>query len=139
MPWMEDVASLLTTASVGVLNTNIFLSSQAGIPLGPGPYLSVHETAGFAPERLHTDDDGVLNAAAYERPGAQILVRAKDHAEARAMSRAAYNALDGNYNLTINGTWYREIQALQRPFDIGPDDNKRIRMVFNILGVKALS
>lgn len=139
MPWAEDIMLLLTTAAVGVANTNIFLSSQSPVPLGPGPYLSIHETAGFPPERLHTDDSGRLNAAAYERPGAQILVRGMDYVAARAMSRAAFNALDGHYNETINGTWYREIQALQRPFDIGPDDNKRVRVVFNILGVKALS
>lgn len=139
MPWLEDVVSLLTTAAVGVLNTSIFLSSQGNVPLGPGPYLIIIETAGFAPERLHTDDDSVLNAAAYERPGAQILVRGVDYVATRAMSRAAYTALDGIYNQTINGCWYRSIEALQRPFDIGPDDNKRVRVVFNILGVKALS
>lgn len=139
MAWLQDLATLITNGGVAVMNTSLFLTSQSPVPLGPGPYMTIRETAGFAPERLHTDDVGVLNAAAYERPGAQILVRAKDYDVAVAMSRAAWAVLDGRYNQTINGTWYREITALQRPFDIGPDDNKRVRVVFNILGVKALS
>jgi hypothetical protein len=139
MAWLEDIISLLVTGGVGVSNTSIFLTSQGSIPLGPGPYLLITETAGFAPERLHTDSDGRLNAAAYERPGAQLLARGANFIDVRAMSRAAWTVLDGRYNETINGTWYREITALQRPFDIGPDDAKRVRVVFNILGVKALS
>lgn len=139
MPWLEDVVSLLVSANVGVVNTSIFLTSHFNVPAGPGPYLQVFETAGFPPERLHTDDSGRLNAAAYERPGAQVVVRGTDYPSVRTMSRAAWAALDGRYNQTINGTWYREITALQRPFDIGPDDAKRVRVVFNILGVKALS
>ena len=139
MPWLEDISSLLTTAGVGVLNTDIFLGTSANIPAGVGPYLLIKETAGIAPERLHTDDTGVLNAAAYERPGAQITVRSTVYINARNMARAAYNALDGTYNTTINSCLYREILAQQRPFDMGPDDTKRVRVGFNILGVKALS
>jgi hypothetical protein len=139
MPWLEDISSLLTGAGVGVLNTNIFLGTSSNIPAGVGPYLLIKETAGMAPERLHTNSSGQLNAAAYERPGAQITVRSTVYINARDMARAAFTALDGNYNTTINSCWYREILAQQRPFDMGPDDTKRVRVGFNILGVKALS
>lgn len=139
MAWLEDVATLIADAGAAALNTTMFLSTAAAMRTGVGPYLIICETAGLAPERLHSDDTGVLNAAAYERPGAQITVRAVDYTAARTMARAAYNAVDGIYNQSINGTWYREILALQRPFDMGPDDAKRVRVVFNILCVKALS
>lgn len=139
MPWLEDVATLVIDAGAAALNTTLFLGTAANIPTGAGPYLIICETAGLPPERLHSDDVGVLNAAAYERPGAQLTVRAVDYTAARTMARAAYNAVDGIHNQSINGTWYREILASQRPFDMGPDDAKRVRVVFNILCVKALS
>ena len=41
MPWLEDISSLLTTAGVGVLNTDIFLGTSANIPAGVGPYLLI--------------------------------------------------------------------------------------------------
>ena len=134
MAWLEDVASLISGAGVAALNTTMFLSTAASIPAGAGPYLLIVETGGLEPERLHN-----FAEPAYERPGAQITVRASSYVSARNMARLAFDAVDGVYNTTINGTWYREIVALQRPFDIGPDDTKRVRVVFNILGVKALS
>lgn len=139
MPWLEDIESLIASGGVAVSNVTMFLSTAAIIPAGDGPYLLIVETGGMAPERLHTDSDGRLDAPAYERPMAQIVVRAQNYFAARAMSRAAFDVVDGIYNTTINGCWYREIYALQRPFDMGPDDTKRVRVAFNIMGVKALS
>jgi hypothetical protein len=134
MAWLEDVAGLISTAGVATLNTNMFLSTAASIPSGVGPYLLIVETAGAPFERIQNS-----NQPAYEWPGAQITVRAFNYILARNMATLACDAVDGIYNVTINGVWYREISALQRPFDIGTDDSKRVRLAFNILGVKALS
>lgn len=139
MPWLEDVASLITAAGAGTLNVDTFLSTAASVPAGVGPYTLLVETGGMGLERLHSDDVGVLNAPAYERPGMQITVRATSYVTARTRARAVFDAVDGVFNTTINGTRYLEIIALQRPFDMGPDDSKRVRLAFNILGYKALS
>lgn len=139
MPWLEDVASLITTAGAGTLNVDTFLSTAASIPAGVGPYALLVETPGMGVERLHSDDLGVLNAPAYERPGMQITVRATNYVVARTRIKLIFDAVDGVFNTTINGTKYLEIMAIQRPFDMGPDDSKRIRLGFNVLGYKALS
>jgi hypothetical protein len=35
--------------------------------------------------------------------------------------------------------WYREIEMLQEPFDMGLDDTKRVRFAFNIEAIKSYS
>jgi len=36
-------------------------------------------------------------------------------------------------------TWYREIEALQEPFDLGLDNNQMAKVVFNIMAYKGPS
>lgn len=95
MPLFEEVASLLVAAGVGTLNTNIFGSSARNIPDGDGPYLSIIETGGTTPLRIHNAvASGVVVATeGYERPSFQIVVRARTFSEARLMARRAYKAL----------------------------------------------
>ena len=92
----EEVLSLLVTANVGILGTNMFLSSAVALPTGDGPYLSVIETPGREADYIHNQME-----PAYEYPAAQIVVRAKSRAPAFAMATAAYNALKGVVNQTV--------------------------------------
>lgn len=86
--FLQELIAILVGAGVGVEGQNIFASSKATIPDGPGPLLSIQATGGTAP--LGTHNDG---AGAYRRPGAQIIVRASTWAAAEAMAHAAYSAL----------------------------------------------
>lgn len=118
----------------------MFRSTAKVLPTGPGPFLSIIETGGTTPD--NTQNSVIIPA--YQRPGAQIVVRADSYVVAYAMARAAYNSLVkirneyiGSGILSPTGTWYRKIRPLQEPSDIlGLDAEGRPRVSFNILGDK---
>jgi hypothetical protein len=130
--FLDELASILVTAHVGVLGTSIFLSSQSSIPAGDGPYLSLKETGGTSPDRTHD----LTIQPAYPRPAAQIVGRAKSYVAARAMAQAAYNALVVIRNATVLTTWYVEIAPMQEVFDMGLDDKSRVMCGFNVIAKK---
>lgn len=132
MGFAEDMVHVLQTGGVGVAGASLFISSQSVPPTGDGPYLTVILTGGVWPVRTH--DRGA--AIAYERPGAQLVVRCKQWAAAEAMARAAYVVLSGIVNVFIGPTRYLEVRLLQEPFDMGPDASGRARCGFNVQALK---
>jgi hypothetical protein len=97
--FLEELAAIMVAAGVGTLtgnNRNIFLTSSVSIPQGDGPYLSIIDTGGPGGAKIHNQ-----KAPAYERPGAQIVARAKKSADARAMALAAYTAIANVVNQTV--------------------------------------
>lgn len=128
MSFLDEIANRLVAQGVGVLNTSIFRSSKATIPPGPGPFITITETGGSGPTRVHNK-----SGASTQRPTAQIMVRASTYETARAKAKEAYDALDGVYNTTLSGTFYQSITARQEPTDIAPDDGAgRAMVAFNI-------
>lgn len=95
--FLLELVAVLVAAGVGVYGTNIFISSKAVIPPGNGPYLSIVATGGL--EGIRTQN--VTSGPTYERPSAQITVRAQSAAAAEAMARAAYAALVGVRNQSV--------------------------------------
>jgi hypothetical protein len=86
--FVDELLTLLVNANVGTPGTDIFESSAFAIPK-TGRYMTIIETGGMP-------DDETQNAVAdpaYERPGAQITVRAATKPAARAMAAAARRAL----------------------------------------------
>jgi hypothetical protein len=135
MGWQEDVGKVLVDAGVGIVNTNIFYSTKAGVPTGVGPYLSVVETGGAGHDNTHGDA-----APSYIFPGAMITIRGANPVAVKTMAMAAYVALAKIKNQVINGVWYRRIQPTQLPGDYGLDDtSQRIVYSFNILGDRSLT
>lgn len=97
--FLEELAAILVAAGVGRLtgtSRNIFLTSSVSIPSGDGPYLSITDTGGPGGQKIHNQIP-----PAYQRPGAQIVARAKNAADARRMAFAAYNALANVRNQTV--------------------------------------
>jgi hypothetical protein len=125
--FLDEIAARLVAQGVGVIGSNIILGSKGTIPTGDGPYLSLTETGGSAPTRVQNTP-----VASTQRPTAQIAVRAKSYTVARAMSRAAYLALDGIFNTSLSGVFYQSVTARQEPTDIGLDAQSRPVIVFNI-------
>lgn len=132
MALLDELISLLETAGVGTEDTDIFQTSKSLIPAGVGPYLSLVETGGTAPENTHN----AVSTPAYQRPTVQILVRAESPADSAEMIRAAYDALVGVRNTTVSSVFYREIRPMQEPTDLGLDSTGRHRMAFNVMVVK---
>lgn len=63
-------------------------------PDGDGPYVTLLDTGGIAPEETH---DG----RKYERLSFQVVVRASDGSAARASALAIWRLLDGQRNVTV--------------------------------------
>lgn len=135
MSLLDDLAARLVAQSVGVIGTNIFMSSASAIPTGMGPYLTLSETGGVAPTRTQN-----ATVPGTKRPTVQVLVRAgriagvqEAYPAARTMATAAYVALDGVFNTTIGSTFYVKITARQEPTDMGVDaTGVRAQVVFNV-------
>lgn len=115
----------------------MFRGPRAIIPEGDGPYTSIIEQTGFAPEGTH-------NAAgsgfpAYVNPSAQFLTRAEKYSIARARGQELWDLLQPVHNQFINGTWWRELNVQGEVFDLLPDEKGRVRVAFNIDAVKRTS
>lgn len=96
----REIEAILVAAAVGTASgatPNIFRSAKAVIPAGNGPYLVINATGGIAGLRTHN----VVSGPTYERPTAQITVRAASSEAAEGMARAAYAALMAVKNQTI--------------------------------------
>jgi len=136
----DDLLSRLVAQGVGVSGTSagiansIYVGSSSMAPTGKGkdgPYLTITETGGLAPTRIQNK-----SGANTRRPGAQLFVRATTYKLAKAMIEAAYSALDGIFNMTINGVTYLSITAQQEPADLGVAEGYA-EFSFNVLGEKA--
>jgi hypothetical protein len=133
MPFIEDLGKLFLDAGlVTAKGTDLFLSTRARIPDGPGPYTSLIETGGLGPLRTHNRPTTI----AYERPGAQIVVRCSNYVTARDLCRNLYFAVATVKNQFLNTVWYREIKITQVPFDAGSDQQNRATVIFNVIGDK---
>lgn len=144
MPWLEDLVTLQEDASVATYGTDLFISTRGNPPYVASGCLAITETSGSAPERTHNS----VIVPAYLRPAAQIMATAETYLRARALARAAYNAVVGVRNSWVIATreyesgeglqsgWYREITPLQEPFDAGVNDRGQARCGFNVIGVR---
>lgn len=131
MPFLMELAQRLADTEVGTIGVNLFLSSKAQIPAGDGPFISLIETGGTAPERTQN----TISPPAYQRPRAQVVVRAKTYPVAEATARLAYDALTLR-NTELSGTFYRELDPVQEPFDMGLDITGRAQVAFNVAAIK---
>ncbi len=91
----------------------------------------VVETPGQPGEFIHNE-----NVPHFEKPRAQVSGVAETYAMARLRAQAAYDALKGKYNVTINGTFYRAIRLLSPPRDGGLNGRGKPTVKFNIEGDK---
>lgn len=92
----DEILKVLRDAGVvTALGTDAFIGSKA-TPSGAGPFVHILRTSGIGPRYAHA----TTNAATYERPSAQIVVRALDYETARIKSEAAFRALSV-FNTTV--------------------------------------
>jgi hypothetical protein len=131
MSFPEDLVAQLVAEGVGTPAVNIFVSNLTATGRLPQPHLLITETGGSGP--INTQN---ILGDSYETPSAQILARGADYADVRLMSERAYNALVKVSNQSLNGTWYLDIQGLQKFIDLGLDENSQVRIAFNVLATK---
>ena len=134
--FIPDLVFLLESYAFGLsYGTNIFKGPKAKIPDGTGPYVSIVRTAGRGAEGTHN----LVDVPAYERPAAQIIVRATDYDVAEVLADQLYAELFKVQNQFVNGTWWRELLVGLEPFDLPPDEKGRPRLAFNIDCAKRVS
>lgn len=114
--------------------TEMFRGPRAVMPNGDGPFTSIIENQGFAPEGTHN-----AAGAAYLNPSAQLLTRAAKYSVARTRAQQLWDLLQPVQNQFIDGTWWRELHMQGEVFDLTPDEQGRVRVAFNIDAVKRSS
>lgn len=130
MPFLEEAVSILEEADVGRSFEDIFAGSDVKIPDSPQTITTLRDTGSFGIVR--TQD---VRGVAYEQPTAQLVVRAKTLADARAKAQEAFDALFIT-NRAVLGTWYLYILPMQPPFDMSKDAGGRSRYGFNFRALK---
>ena len=128
MAFVDEIIEQLVREGVGRVGSTILTGTGAVIPRGDGPFLSLVETGGTTSAKTH-------NNTATGRPTLQLKARASDQRQARAMLKAAYNALGGEnglHNVILSDTFYLRIVARQEPTDTGQDEAGRATFAFNI-------
>ncbi len=92
--WEQELVKILNTAGLATSGTDTWIGSDARIPAGDGPLIQIRDTGGL--ERME-----LQNGGSYERPTAQITVRAQLYPAARTRADAIWRELDGKRNLTV--------------------------------------
>tara|TARA_R110000824_G_scaffold167181_1_gene343947 strand:- start:6043 stop:6441 length:399 start_codon:yes stop_codon:yes gene_type:complete len=110
--------------------TNMFLGT---LPSTPDVCAAVYETGGTAPTYA-------LGQAApiFHNAGTQFVFRGSpnDYAGPRAVAKTAFDGLIALQNVDLTGVRYYFFSPQQDPFPMGPDENGRVRIVFNMLLMK---
>lgn len=129
--FLDDVGDWLETNGVATKGTDLFKSIDPGIP---DTAVILYEYQGG---RL-LDTMGTTLTNTVEQPGLHVLIRGVDYATAATKSKSVFQVLH-KMSGVINGTRYLFVRALQSPFDVGPDERGRPRLVCNFRVMKELS
>lgn len=132
MAILDDLGLFLQTQGLGTLGQTLF---QGSVPLDSvetfysNSLIALLETPGLPPERVH-DGPG----SSVDQPVIQVLVRGEPHGyeAARALSEDLYRTLDGLTNVTLQGTAYLWLLAMQPPFLLRWDEMARPVFVFQV-------
>lgn len=134
----DDVLAYFVSLNIGEENVTLFcgenakLPANVGAPGGPVAIMTIISSGGLSPERTQN----AVATPAYKRPGLQLMARAMRDEDARALCHAGYDALVGFQNMTMNGTYYRDITPQQEPFPAGKDAAGRVCRAVNFLVTK---
>lgn len=92
--WERDLATIINTAGLGTLNTDLFIGPKAIIPKSDGPHTLIIDTGGSRPiESMNGDTDETLSA--------QITVRGIPSNDARTRALAIWREIHGTRNATV--------------------------------------
>ena len=124
MSLLEDISLRLDTQGRGTRGTNLFISRS---PDSPDNVVVVWEFMGQEPYNTM----GPSGTAPYvKRPRFQIVVRNTSYASAQTLADQIFTDLHW-FSGTIDSTDYLLIRALDQPFSIGEDENRRAQLACN--------
>ncbi len=91
--FIHEMEKYIVDNGLGISGTNLFIGLQAEIPSSDGPYITLKQTGGFAPDSSHNTKN--LNL------GLQVIVTSADYDAGDAKAKAIHALLDETYGLTI--------------------------------------
>lgn len=133
---LDEIAKLLQDNSIATVDTDLF---KGAAPATPHTCTTLYETPGIAPTFC------MSTAPVFEQAGLQVISRSTNYKTARNKAESIYRRFIGTGNATLKptstatGTKYLNIEAVQTPFYLGIDDNKRHMVSCNYLVWKQLS
>lgn len=132
---LEDLGVYLEGLALVTVGTNLILGH---LPASPIVCCALLEYGGDPPLRNQSEGAARSGAQSGERPRIQLLCRSESYVAGRSLIQSIWEALDGVVNQTINGTSYVRVAALQSPFFLEFDDNKRYLFAVNFTVTKAV-
>ena len=125
MPILEDFGDYLETQGVGTQGSTIFIGEM---PDSPDACTSLYLYSGApAVQAMGT----ATGKSVVDFPRLHVEGRAATLAAAEARVQAVYDKLHNLGSVTINAREYKQVMALQRPFQLGVDQNERALFACN--------
>ena len=122
---LEEIGNYLQGENIGILSDSIFLGE---LPNEPDNCIAIYEYAGQPPEFGY--------GVEIDKPGLQIRVRNISYPDGRQKIQDIQNVLHKCRNITLSGTHYTSIFAIQGITPLGQDGNNRIEFVQNFKIIK---
>ena len=91
--FIHGMAKYISDNGLGTIATNLFIGPQVEVPSGDGPYVTLKQTSGFAPDSSHNTKN--LNL------GLQVIVTSLDYDEGDLKAKSIHSLLDETYGLTL--------------------------------------
>lgn len=124
MTTLVDVATYLDSQQASLtLGTNLFLGRM---PDSPDTCVVLYEYGGSAPDNTMGGGLPVL-----QNPSVQIAVRAVLYASAESLINLCWGTLEGIVDMSLSGTRYNRVTAIQSPFVLERDSQDRVIFVQN--------
>jgi hypothetical protein len=121
---LVDIATYLDAQQASLtLGTNLFLGRM---PDSPDTCVVLYEYGGSAPDNTMGGGLPVL-----QNPSVQIAVRAVLYASAESLINLCWGTLEGIVNMSLSGTRYNRVTAIQSPFVLERDSQDRVIFVQN--------
>lgn len=91
--FIHEMVKLLVDNGLGVSGSTLFVGPQVNIPSGDGPYITLKQTGGFAPDESH--DTKFLNL------GLQTIITSLDYDLGDVKAKSIHSLLDGKRSFTV--------------------------------------
>jgi hypothetical protein len=124
MSTLVDIATYLDSQQASLtLGTNLFLGRM---PDAPDTCVALYEYGGSAPDNTMGGGLPVL-----QNPSVQIAVRAVLYASAESLISLCWGTLESIVDMSLSGTRYNRVTAIQSPFVLERDSQDRVIFVQN--------
>jgi len=95
--FLREMGKLINTAGLGTFATDMFLGTEAILPETDGPFVTLINTGGEAPESTHDSSLGHT----YESLSFQVVTTARSYNDSNTRALAIWRLLDGVRNTTV--------------------------------------